>query len=199
MTADHRVTRGPGTTADPLTGWDHLVTSTRRTLQGWGPASDHEAELRERFGAMVETWAADALAKGRRPEHITASLLVLDRDARRVLLTHHTKADCWLQFGGHLEQADGSIEAAARREGTEESGLVIDGPLLPLRLDAHLLGGGFSCAEHLDIAWLTVVDEQAPVVSDESNDVRWFDVDRLPDPIGALVPEMVGRARAILR
>ncbi|MQY07641.1 NUDIX domain-containing protein [Actinomadura macrotermitis] len=54
--------------------------------------------------------------------HFTASTVVLDDRAERVLLIHHRKSDCRLYPGGHLEQDEGPAQAAVR-EVREECGI----------------------------------------------------------------------------
>lgn len=54
-------------------------------------------------------------------------------------MIHHAKLDRWLQPGGHFEPIDDTIEAAARREVGEETGvhdIVRRGRSL-VRIDAH--------------------------------------------------------------
>ena len=75
--------------------------------------------------------ALDALSTGRPmwprseidPGHFTASGFVLSPDRGSVLLILHGKLNRWLQPGGHFERDDVSVEAAARREIEEETGL----------------------------------------------------------------------------
>jgi hypothetical protein len=47
---------------------------------------------------------------------------------------------------------------------------------------------------HLDVQFALVTPAAAPVVSEESDDVAWFPVERLPDDVAAGVAENVARA-----
>jgi 8-oxo-dGTP pyrophosphatase MutT (NUDIX family) len=118
------------------------------------------------------------------PDHLTAGALVLDHDGSRVLLNLHLKAKRWFAFGGHLEAEDSTLAGAALREATEESGLrglVIDPE--PVHLSLHTVDfcNPRGPVRHLDVRFLARLgDDSDPVVSDESIDVRWFDVEDLP-------------------
>ena len=57
------------------------------------------------------------------PGHVTGSALVLDHTGTHALLTLHPRFGRWLQLGGHCEETDADIVAAALREATEESGI----------------------------------------------------------------------------
>lgn len=54
--------------------------------------------------------------------HLTASMLVLDPEARKVLLVHHRKMGVWVFPGGHVDPNETAGEAAVR-EVLEETGL----------------------------------------------------------------------------
>lgn len=126
----------------------------------------------------------DAMAKAGPPSHFTASALVLDVGLTHVLLTHHRKAGQWYQLGGHLESVDRSVRAGAEREALEEGGIAgLRMTPHPVHLDRHRLVGSFGrCEEHLDLRYAAVAPAgSTPVVSDESNDVRWWPVDDLPE------------------
>ena len=118
------------------------------------------------------------------PDHVTASMLVLSHDHRRVLLTLHGKAQQWFQFGGHCERSDETLAGAATREALEESGLVaLDVDPVPIHLDEHPVP--FCSAgpdtHHLDVRFVGVAPAGAEhAVSEESLDVRWWPVDALP-------------------
>lgn len=142
--------------------------------------------LRERWLAFVGERGDDALWRQGGPEHLTASCFVFSPDLGHVLLCHHRKGGFWVQFGGHLEPGDTSLADAARREAREESG-IDDLELTSSRivdLDRHDLHGGFSCAAHWDVGFVAIVTRgTATATSDESNDVRWFPMDELPDTL----------------
>ncbi|WP_235856756.1 NUDIX hydrolase [Occultella glacieicola] len=163
-------------------------------LEGWTAPNAPQDSLRREFLAVL---AAEPRAMWRHGTgvHLTASCLVLDADRSQVLLTLHAKIGIWLPFGGHVEPEDRSVRGAAARETREESGLVgLElGDLVDL--DRHALPASqySACAEHLDLRFVAVdpAGRSAPVVSDESEDVRWWPLDRLPAPIGEDVERLV--------
>lgn len=180
--------------ADPFA---RVRSEATRVLRDWAaPDAGQDALRRGYLDFLAEH--PDGIAKAGPPQHLTASCLVLDAATERVLLTHHRKAREWFQFGGHLEAADGSLWAAARREAREESGIATLEPLPdPVQLDRHVLAGDFaSCREHLDVRFVAVAALGAePSVSAESLDVRWWPVDALPAGTRAELSPLVDLAR----
>ncbi|EKU49454.1 MULTISPECIES: NUDIX hydrolase [Brevibacterium] len=154
----------------------------------------------EAFAELFEHSGASALVREGTSEHVTASCLVIDPAAEAVLLNHHRKAGAWMQFGGHLEPGDVSLREAARREALEESGI---GSLswvspAPIDLDIHELAGDFgTCRRHFDVIYGAVAETaDLPRVSEESIDVAWFPVGRLPED---LMPDLVERLPQLYR
>jgi 8-oxo-dGTP pyrophosphatase MutT (NUDIX family) len=168
------------------------------TLGTWQAPTASQAALRDRYVAHLQSHP-DGLARSCRPDHLTASTLVLSGDGTRALLTLHARARRWFQLGGHVEPGDRSLAGAALREATEESGisaLALDE--VPLQLSEHAVPfcGPTGDVHHLDVRFLAVASAEAAVtVSEESLDVTWWPVDALPDPEADLV-ELVALARA---
>lgn len=179
-----------------------LLEAAVGTLTAWSAPSAAQDRLR---GAYLAHLAAhpDGLWRDGPSAHLTASCAVLDPSGRRVLLTHHAKADVWLQFGGHLEAGDADLAAAALREAREESGVpdVVLVPGGPVDLHRHALSAAFGrCREHLDVLYAGVAPADAvPVVGHESHDVAWWPVDALPAGTVADLPARLAAVAAAVR
>jgi len=156
-----------------------------RVLGDWRPPTAGQAALRDRYLAHLETHP-DGVFRECRPDHLTASTLVVSHDRSQVLLTLHAKAQRWFQVGGHCEPDDPTLAAAALREATEESGIPgLSLDPVPVQLSEHAVPfcGPGGAVHHLDVRFLAVADPDAEhAVSEESLDVRWWPVGGLPEP-----------------
>ncbi|MGG5173086.1 NUDIX hydrolase [Pseudarthrobacter sp. J1738] len=158
------------------------------------PASDQ----RDAYQRFVSSSGDAALSRDGGPEHVTGSCFVFSPDFDQVLLCFHRKGQFWVQFGGHVETQDQTVAQTAQREAREESGLrdllLMSAQIVDL--DRHELGSGFSCSAHWDIGYVAIADPRGEVtVSDESDDVRWFAVDRLPRQVPAGFAGRLNQAR----
>ena len=92
------------------------------SLQSYSASLDEQQALKDTLALLADT---DAPFSGEQlvPGHITASGFVVDTTQRRTLLIYHGKLGIWVQPGGHVESEDATLEAAARREVTEETGV----------------------------------------------------------------------------
>ena len=151
------------------------------------PYPGQEAESLEKMKRFMETDGKDNLfSRSNQEGHFTASAWVVNAQMDKVLLVHHKKLNKWLQPGGHADGSD-DILAMARQEVWEETGLKnvklgYDGIF---DVDAHPIpeapkNGVMEPAHtHYDIRYLLIADENTPLaVSDESNDLSWFDLDK---------------------
>ncbi len=172
-------------------------------LRAYAPAGEAQRAWRDDYLTFLAAHD-DAMTRGCGAGHLTASALVVDPGAGRVLLTLHAKLGRWLQMGGHCEPGDATLAAAAVREAVEESGVA--GLALcpgPVRLDRHTLpacaddAGRARTLDHLDVQYVALAPPGAvEQISSESLDLRWFGWDDVPTS-DASVLALVAAARSL--
>lgn len=165
-------------------------------LTSWQAPDPAQNALREAVLAFVHG-RPDACRRDCVPGHVTASALVLDDRGSQVLLSLHPRLGRWVQLGGHCEDEDIDIVAAALREATEESGVA------GLRMAPELVAihvHPVTCSlgvptRHLDLQFVARAPAGAQIaVSDESVDLRWWPVDSLPEGTDGALAYLVQRA-----
>ena len=171
-----------------------LREQARSTLFDFNDPRTDQIDLRNDFMRHLDLHE-DAMFKSCIPGHLTASGLIIDPFHQRVLLTLHPKVGRWLQTGGHCEFEDSSVAESALREAAEESGIV--GLRLlqraPIRLDAH----GIDCRKdgetvHFDMQFVVIAPCDAiEIISEESDDLRWFGIDDLPSDSDAALRNLL--------
>lgn len=159
-----------------------------------------DSAVRGRFLELVDG-DDDPTRRDRPAAHITASTLVVSADLERVLLCLHGRVGVWLQLGGHCEDVDATLAAAALREATEES--AIAGLLLhptPIDLDIHPVPCRYGPSLHYDVRFVAIAPPHAQeVVSEESRALGWFRPDALPTPLGDSTDRLIDAALLVAR
>jgi 8-oxo-dGTP pyrophosphatase MutT (NUDIX family) len=165
-------------------------------LTEWQAPTPDQDSLRHAVLSFLHA-RTDACLRDCVPGHITASTLVLDDSGSRVLLTLHPRLGRWVQLGGHCEDADHDIVAAALREAAEESG-VADLRIAPDLVAVHVHPVTCSLGvptRHLDLQFVARAPAGAQIaVSDESVELRWWPADALPEGADSALAYLVARA-----
>lgn len=125
--------------------------------------------------------------------HFTASAYVIDDMCERACLVWHLKFERLLQPGGHIEDGDVSLEAAALREAREETALELalhPRAPRPFDLDIHEIGArpGEPAHFHLDIRYLLVGR------GDPCEGAAWYPIDH---QVEESVARLARKARAL--
>jgi 8-oxo-dGTP pyrophosphatase MutT (NUDIX family) len=167
-------------------------------LADWQAPDPAQDSLRHAVLAFVHG-RTDACRRECVSGHVTASAIVLDDSGTQVLLTLHPRLGRWVQLGGHCDDDDPDIVAAALREAIEESG-VPDLRIAPDLAAIHVHPVTCSLGvptRHLDLQFVAHAPAGAQIVlSDESEDLRWWPADALPPDTDYALAHLVSRARA---
>ena len=173
-----------------------LHASAVETLTDWRAPDPAQDTLRHAVLAFLAA-RPDGCQRACVPGHVTASALVLDHTGTRALLTLHPRFGRWLQLGGHCEDRDPDIVAAALREATEESGiddLTIDPALAALHVHPVTCSLGVP-TRHLDMQFIVRAPAKAEIAcSDESLDLRWWPLEGLPHDCDFGLTQLAGAA-----
>ncbi len=113
--------------------------------------------------------------------HVTGSAWIVSNDLSKTLLTHHRKLDIWVQVGGHAD-SNSDIQAVARQEALEESGIKDLELVTPdiYDIDIHAIPG--NCTYHYDVRYILKAPHGASyIVSDESHDLAWVPIEKVKD------------------
>jgi 8-oxo-dGTP pyrophosphatase MutT (NUDIX family) len=160
-----------------------LHASAVEALTEWQAPDPAQDSLRHAVLAFLAA-RPDGCLRACVPGHVTGSALVVDHAGTHALLTLHPRFGRWLQLGGHCEESDADIVAAALREATEESGidgLEIDSSMAALHVHPVTCSLGVP-TRHLDMQFIVRAPAGAEIArSDESLDLRWWPLDGLPE------------------
>lgn len=172
-----------------------LHASVVATLAGWNAPDPDQDALRHSVLAFLEA-RPDGCRRACVPGHVTASTLVIRRG--EVLLTLHPRLGRWVQLGGHCEDSDPDLLAAALREAVEESGiggLRVDPELAAIHVHPVTCSLGVP-TRHLDLQFIAhAPDGAAPVISDESLDLRWWPIDEAPGEFDDGLARLIAAAK----
>jgi 8-oxo-dGTP pyrophosphatase MutT (NUDIX family) len=151
-------------------------------------ANAKEKEGADQFLALYADYASTSPSCFDRecfPGHLTASAIVVwkERETLKTVLVAHKKLNKWLQPGGHAD-GDKDLAQVALKELQEETGLtgsvLLDGNIFDLSV--HKIPSHKDTPEHYhyDVRYLVEYSGDGSLeVSEESDDVRWFDVEAL--------------------
>ncbi len=151
-----------------------------------GSDAGEEAHRQHMLDFLTST--PNAFLRSHLAGHMTASALVLDHEQQACLLLLHRKLERWLQPGGHAD-GDEDLEAVARREVAEETGLeqleLLERGIFDV--DVHLIPARKEVPEHFhyDVRFLfRAVHPEAIVGNHESEAVAWVPLEEVPARAG---------------
>lgn len=122
--------------------------------------------------------------------HVTAGAVLTDGRGQ-VLVIHHRALSQWLLPGGHTEPEDTTLQQAALRELTEETGISADDVEAacprPLHIDIHTIPANAAKQEpehrHIDFRFLFCTSSDVgELQAEEVTGAEWRDIAFISDP-----------------
>ncbi len=152
-------------------------------LRAYRPRNEQEArdavEIVRRLESGEPLWT-----RANPAAHLTASAWVVSPDRTQVLMCFHRLYGSWSWLGGHVEEGEYDLSAAALREVREESGLTRSHlasrdifSLEILAVAGHEKRGQYVPSHlHLNLTYLVEADPDEPltVKRDENSALCWF-------------------------
>jgi 8-oxo-dGTP pyrophosphatase MutT (NUDIX family) len=143
----------------------------------------------------AEPFSAQQFCSG----HITCTALVFHPEKTRALMIHHHRLLRWLLPGGHVEETDASLDAAAARQAFEETRVQIDSGCKPFLagIDVHGIPGGKTKPYHLhhDLIWCFQAASDEFEITGEAPEVVWARESDWPRlDLTAAIRNSIGRA-----
>lgn len=152
-------------------------------IHQYGKANTDEQEVVERITAFVQAHE-NCFCREQLLGHITGSVWILDKSKTKSLLTHHKKLNIWVQLGGHAD-GDTDVQRVAMKEAEEESGI---SNLVCLSdnifdIDIHRIPERKAEPEHFhyDCRFLLQSLDDEYVVSEESHDLSWIEMNKMQE------------------
>jgi 8-oxo-dGTP pyrophosphatase MutT (NUDIX family) len=163
-------------------------TAFEISLHSFAPFDDLESACQRQVKQFL-AFASDPFERANLSGHIVADAWILNPSMTKVVMIEHGVHRHWNTPGGHC---DGSADVftAAIREAEEEAGLKNLTPLGNGIFDIHTgwvaprVKNGILEPTHLhfDVCYAFVAPDDAPlIISDESTDLCWIDLENLPD------------------
>ncbi len=156
------------------------------------PGDAREAAERESMLELIAREGNFLLTRENTIAHMTASSVIVSPDRRRTLMAFHKIYDSWAWTGGHAD-GESDFEAIARREASEETGIIglkrlgegiASVEILPVW--AHVRRGkSVGSHLHLNVSYLFEADDTLPlrVAEAENSAVGWLDIARLSEAV----------------
>lgn len=154
-------------------------------LQEYTPSNEHEKQCKKHMLTFI-TEHDNCFERSLQKGHITASVWLVNHDATRALLMHHTKLGRWLQLGGHCD-GETDVMAVALKEAQQESGISSIAPVsnVIFDIDIHRIPACKREPEHYhyDIRFLMCVTKDVSAVGNsESKELCWVTKERASLP-----------------
>lgn len=169
-----------------------MTTNYYKLVKEYIPKSIEDAAIRQSMLKYIKENYGTVLTRGNTMAHMTASTVILNEAATKMLMIHHRIYDAWTWQGGHAD-GDEDLLRVALKEAEEETGLsqvkpvVTDEGNLLYRLDILPVRGHFKRDEyiaphmHLNVAFILIAAENEPVClnDEETKGIEWVPVEMI--------------------
>jgi 8-oxo-dGTP pyrophosphatase MutT (NUDIX family) len=166
----------------------------REKLERYNPIDEQEIADKVKMLQFLDA-REDCFERSLSIGHFTGSCWIVNHNGTKFLLTLHKKIGRWLQLGGHAD-GDQDLARVSLKEAREESGLrhieLLSEEIFDIGV--HLIAeyNGIPAHYHYDVRFLMrASDPQEDIrISDESDDLKWFDAPIVAPNFGANITRM---------